>query len=374
MTGVGTFHISFYLRLLCGPARPSPSSRACAHARAVSVVPFALRRTLWAIFQKPDGAGCGAPGPTCRWYARALLALLIPAIALSGCLAFHPERISEPKADASAPSTRFVTINGIDLRVREEAPKSSTAPTVLLLHGFGSSLDTWSKLVPRLAATHRVIAVDLKGFGHSARPEGDYSPAAQAALLVALLDHLNVDRTAVVAHSWGSSVALALALAAPARVTRLALYAAWVYDEQIPPYFRWAKADGLGETLFALYFKERPDERLARAFYDPSVLEERYVERVTADLDRPGTLAAALAAVRGMDYLTLAPRYRDVAHPTLLVWGQNDRISPPHFGERLAADLPQATLVTYPRCGHFPHVEAFDASTRRLIAFLAEAP
>lgn len=308
--------------------------------------------------------------------ALATFAGLFAAAAISGCPSFHAGRVVEPPAD-NALETRFLTVDGVELRVYDRAPTapastvSPPAPTLVLLHGFGSSLETWRGLYPRLSA-FRVVALDLKGFGLSARPPGDYSPEAQAALVLGVLDQLGVARASILAHSWGSSVALAAALAAPDRIDKLALYGAWIYDEQLPPFFRWAKTDGLGEALFALYYKERPDERMARAFYDPDLIDERYLERVIAELDRPGTIAAALAAARGQDYVALARRYPEVKQPTLLVWGREDHVSPPLYGERLAADLPDARLVVYPRCGHFPHVEAFEASTRALLSFLAE--
>lgn len=289
------------------------------------------------------------------------------AAILAGCASFHADPIPAPTP--SPLPTQILTIDGVALRVLAEGP--ADAPAVVLLHGFGSSLETWRELIPALTPAHRVIALDLKGFGLSARPPGDYSPEAEAALVRGVLDQLGVDRAAVVAHSWGSSVALALALASPERVTRLALYSAWIYDEQLPPFFRWAKADLIGEALFALYYKERPDERMARAFFDPERVDDAYVERVEAELDRPGTVAAALAAVRGADLVRLAAGYSRVQQPTLLVWGREDRVSPLHFGERLAADLPQATLRVFPRCGHFPHVEAREASTAALLTFLA---
>ncbi len=299
--------------------------------------------------------------------ARATLVAL--ACTLTGCFAFHGEPLPAEKPE---PATRFATVAGVALRVREEGP--ANAPAVVLIHGYGSSLDTWRAVVPKLADRYRVVAVDLKGFGRSARPDGDYSPSAQAALMLGLMDQLGLERTAVVGHSWGASVALTMALVAPERVTRVAVYGGFVFEEQIPPYFRWAQVDGLGELVFAMSFRERPDERLARAFYDPDKLEERYVERVVADLERPGTLAASLAAVRGMDFASLTARLGEIRQPALLLWGREDRVSPPVNGERLVAALPYARLTVYPRCGHFPHVEALEASTRALIDFLAEAP
>src|SRR6185437_12057207 len=188
----------------------------------------------------------------------------------------------------------------------------------------------------------------------------------------ALLDKLGVKRAAFVGHSWGSSVTLALALAAPERVSRIALYDAWVYEEQLPTTFLMARADGLGEMLFSLFYDQRPDERITLAFYDKSLVTEKLVEDVEAALDRPGTTAAALAAVRGQRFTEQQQKYRNIEQPVLLLWGREDVVTTLKFGERLSRDLPHARLVVYPQCGHFPMIEARRQSTDELVKFLAE--
>lgn len=246
-------------------------------------------------------------------------------------------------------------------------------PAVVLIHGFASSLDAWATVMPELSKTHRVLALDLKGFGWSSRPEGDYSPLAEARLVLALMDQRGIDKAAVVAHSWGASVALALALEAPARVTRLALYDAWVYEEQLPTTFVWARANGVGEALFDAFYAERPDEKMARAFYDKErYVSEKLVEDVERAMDRPGTTAAALAAVRGQRFTEMQLRYARIEQPVLLLWGRDDEVTLLSYGERLARDIKHSRLVTYPHCGHFPMIEAAGPSTAELVSFLAE--
>jgi pimeloyl-ACP methyl ester carboxylesterase len=108
------------------------------------------------------------------------------------------------------------------------------------------------------------------------------------------------------------------------------------------------------------------------AFYDKSLVSEPLVEAVEAALERPGTLAAALAAVRGQRYAQVEARYRTIKHKVLLLWGREDIVTPLSYGERLAHDLPGARLLVYPTCGHFPMLEAVSASNRDLLAFLEE--
>jgi pimeloyl-ACP methyl ester carboxylesterase len=296
-----------------------------------------------------------------RGLATTLLAL---APALSGCLSFHQGAMPGEPKDGT-----FIEVEGARVRFRDEGE----GPPVVLIHGFASSLETWDLVLPALAKNHRVIALDLKGFGWTDRPEGNYSPWAQAKIVRALMDRRGIERAAIVAHSWGSSVALALALGDPGRVTRIALYDAWVYEEQIPTFFRLARRGGMGEFLFGLYYKERPDDRLVQAFYDPTILNESLAEAVEKSIERPGTVAAALAAVRGQQFAEVEKRYRTITKPVLLLWGREDVVTTLDFGERLSKELPSARLVVYPKCGHFPMIEAASASTTELTKFLDEA-
>jgi pimeloyl-ACP methyl ester carboxylesterase len=293
------------------------------------------------------------------------LALLASALFFTGCA---PEFYEGPLPGAPNDAT-YAKVDGVRVRYVEQGE----GPAVVLVHGFASSLETWAAVIPALAKNHHVLALDLKGFGWTSRPDGDYSPAAQAKIVAGLMDQREIKSAAIVAHSWGSSVALALALATPERATRVALYDAWVYEEQIPTFFVWSRAPGVGEALFTLFYKERADERIALAFYDKQrFVTEKLIDDVDAALDRPGTVAAALAATRGQQFEEVQKRYRTIKTPTLLLWGREDIVTTLDVGERLVRDLPNARLITYPRCGHFPMLEAAIPSTNDLVAFLDE--
>ncbi|MBI5609224.1 MAG: alpha/beta hydrolase [Deltaproteobacteria bacterium] len=283
------------------------------------------------------------------------------ALTAAGCLAHHRGPLPGEPAGA-----RFVTENGVRVRVRDVGK----GPAVLLLHGFASALETWTTVTPELERNHRVISLDLKGFGWTDRPEGDYSPMAQAALVRGVLDQLGVKEFDLIAHSWGSSVALALALQAPERVQKIALYDAWVFEDQLPSFFRWAKVGGVGEALFALFYKQRPGDRISAAFYNPDLVSEAFVEEIEHALERPGTSAAALAAVRGQNFAELEPKWPSIKNRTLLLWGREDAVTWLEFGERLQNLLPNAELKVYPHCGHFPMLEARAESNRDLLQFL----
>jgi pimeloyl-ACP methyl ester carboxylesterase len=290
------------------------------------------------------------------WLALGMFGLAVPRPR------FHGARLVDAPADAT-----FVEIDGVHVRYRDVGEGNA----VVLVHGYGASSESWMSVVPSLRA-HRVIAVDLKGFGWSSRPAGDYSPAAQAQLVWRVLDALGVEDAALVGHSWGASVVLAMAVAQPTRVRRVALYAAYVYDDQVPP--------GVGELLFGLYYKERVEGRVALAFADDRFVTQNKVDRLEAELARPGTVAAALATARRHHFSAMHRALRTFDRPVLLLWGEDDQVTPLRFGHRLAGELANARLCVYPQCGHVPPhaerscqmVEAHAASTADLVAFLDE--
>lgn len=292
-------------------------------------------------------------------------ALASVLLSLGGCVSFHAGAMAGEPADAT-----FATLRGTRLRYLDEGPRD--APAVVMIHGFASSLETWITVAPALRERYRVLSLDLKGFGWTDRAEGDYSPEEQARLVLALMDERGIDRAAVVAHSYGSSVALQMALLEPARVTRIALYDAWVYSAQLPVFFHVARAESIGEAMFATWYGERAEDRLALAFYDQRYVTMQLVDDVQHALERPGTYAAALAAVRAMHYEDVEARYHEIAQPVLLQWGREDHVTPLSVGERLLRDLPDAQLVAHPLCGHFPMIEAIAASNHRLVTFLDE--
>jgi len=282
---------------------------------------------------------------------------------LSRGLSFHPGPLpGEPAGET------FADIDGVRLRYVD----SGKGTAVLFIHGFAASLEMWRRTFRAMATRHRALAVDLKGFGWSARPKGDYSHEAQAALLWKFLESRGVHEVALVGHSWGASVALAMALQAPERVRRIALYAAWVYQEQVPAFLPFAIGPFIGESLFSMLFQQRTRYRLALAFHDMRYVTHGLVSDVEQMMSLPGSAATALAAMRSMNFAAQQQKYSRLTQPALLLWGRDDSVTPPKgVAERLGRDL-RAGVHLYPSCGHFPMIEAARASNRDLADFLAK--
>lgn len=274
--------------------------------------------------------------------------------------------------------SHHVTIDGFRLHLLE----AGAGPAVLLLHGFAGSAEDWRPTAGQLArAGYRAVAVDGLGFGRSAKPgDAPYSLAHSAGLYAGLLDALGIGRAAVVAHSMGGKYALALALLHPTRVAGLTLAASDGFAEASP----MTRAGGwplLGGAL--LWLSARPAvarAMLGASFFAPEAhVTEELLARAREALLGPENRRALTALSRRYDATDLrrtglATRLGELRAPTLLVWGEEDRVFPlATCGRAAAAAIPGARLATIPRCGHFPQIEAARAFQGLLLGFLAGA-
>lgn len=227
---------------------------------------------------------------------------------------------------------RTLRVGDLSLRVRDEGPPDG--PAVLLLHGFPDSAELWRHQIPALAAAgFRAVAVDQRGFGASDQPEGAaaYRMPNLVADALGVLDALGIDRAAVVGHDWGAAVAWATAAAAPDRVRRLA-----ALSVGYPAGFWAAPAEQRQRSWYMLLFLlEGTAEEAVRAggwaFVRGMRRQGADVDRVLADLARPGALTAALnwyrANIDPVAFVTgRVPRrpVRSIACPTLGVWSDGD--------------------------------------------------
>ena len=258
-------------------------------------------------------------------------------------------------------------------------------PPLLLLHGDGESAHDWRRVLPGLARTHRVVAPDLPGFGGSAKPPGDYSPASFARFAAALLDALEIERATVVGNSLGGLVALRLALAEPGRVSALVLAASAGLGRAVSPLISSLTWPVYGELAIAwartpLGARQRAQGRGTLLFGRPERVPDDWVAEQARLARRPGFLEAALTALRATTGPTgqrdvVLDRLPSLTMPTLVVWGERDRVFPLQQAREAVARLPHGRLALLPDCGHLPPVECPDAFLAAVAEFLeAETP
>jgi pimeloyl-ACP methyl ester carboxylesterase len=234
----------------------------------------------------------------------------------------------------------------------------------------------WRAMLPKLSATHDPIAIDLPGFGESDRPRRfAYDYAAFTGIVEEVLDQLEVARAALVGHSMGGGVALTLAARRPERVERLALIAPAIFPLPMPPEGKLLMVPRLGELLWTLGTTRGEMRRhLIRShFRDAAAVTDEFVDHVWQRFNRAGGRAASWAALQPLLRLpaTTADPMR-VRAPTVLLWGDEDRLTPLEHGRRLVRQIARAQLRVIPACGHSVPLERPDELLRQLVPFLTD--
>jgi pimeloyl-ACP methyl ester carboxylesterase len=296
---------------------------------------------------------------------RATLGLAAIAFALGSCGLSAGDAVDGPYARLGPPEAP------VKLYYSEEGK----GPPLLLIHGFGASTYTWRHIAPELARTHRVIAVDLKGFGQSDKPfDGRYSVFDQAELLAQLIVDKDLRNLTLVGHSFGGGVALLLALEAnqqlEGRISRLVLLDTIAYPQHIPVFFRLLDVplvSQLGVRMVPPSVQTRV--ALQIAYFDDSKIDPEEVELYAAPLKTAAGKHAIIHSARQIvpeDIAELSERYKTIELPTLILWCDHDRIVPLEVGIRLRRTLPNSTLRLVEDCGHMPQEEQ-PASTLELI-------
>lgn len=275
--------------------------------------------------------------------------------------------VTRAEARAYGLHERHVDVGDATLAVLEGGPTG--APAVVLLHGYSADRVVWTRFARHLLRDHRVVVPDLAGHGASGFTTGaGYSAPAQAERVVAVMDHLGIERAHVTGNSMGGFVAASLALAHPDRVESLLLSdAVGVVSPES------SEADLLirrGRNPFLL-----DDVADFPAFYAMTMARPPFV---------PGFIRAAIAEdfVGRRDQLAeifgdfygvamLDDRLGEITVPTLVMWGEQDRLVHPSTARVWADGIPGARTVRYPEAGHMPMLEVPRRTATDYRAFLA---
>ncbi len=260
----------------------------------------------------------------------------------------------------SALRRRTVSIHGHEVTYR----MAGDGPVVVLIHGIAGSSTTWRGVLPALAEHYTVVAPDLLGHGHSAKPRGDYSLGAYASGVRDLLAVLGLERATVIGHSLGGGVAMQFAYQFPERVERLVLVASGGLGREVSPILRAVTLPGAEYVVPVLLHRKvreagewlswlprrlgwKPDDSLAEVWKGYTTLTDRagqqaFINTVRSVIDIAGQRVSA------HDRLYLAQ-----ALPTLIVWGDSDHIIPVSHAHLAAEAMPGARLEILEGAGHF---------------------
>jgi pimeloyl-ACP methyl ester carboxylesterase len=262
------------------------------------------------------------------------------------------------------PIGRFITVDGVRLHYAERG----TGTPLVLLHGNGSMIEDFqsSGLIDLAAKKYRVIAFDRPGFGHSDRPRSTiWTPDTQADLIAAALKKISVQRAIVLGHSWGTLVALALAVKYPQEVEALVLASGYYYPNAradvviLSPPAIPVIGDVLSHTLSPL-LSRLMWPLLLRKIFGPSPVPEKFKGFPKEMAVRPSQLraAAAEAALMIPAAGSLGNAYRQLKMPVIIVAGAEDRFIESEQSRKLHQEIADSILRSIPATGHMVHQTA----------------
>ena len=270
---------------------------------------------------------------------------------------------------------RWVALDGAMANVIE----LGEGPPLLFVHGLSGCWQNWLENLPHFARSHRVVAVDLPGFGASPMPPGEISISGYARFLERVCDALSIDAAAVVGNSMGGHIAAELAIASPQRVERLMLVAAaGITAEQIQ---RNAVMTG-GRVVAAIATRSaarhaslarRPGtRRLALSFVvrHPELLSAPLAHELMEGSGKPGFLPALEAVLTHR----ISERLPQIACPTSVLWGTDDHVIPARDAKRFGELIPDVRVEVWPDTGHVAMLERPARFNALLEAFLSERP
>jgi pimeloyl-ACP methyl ester carboxylesterase len=271
---------------------------------------------------------------------------------------------------------RSLSINGLEVAYSDAG--NGTVP-LILLHGLCSMIYTWTEVFDQFAQHTRTIAIDLAGFGSTAKPRDEkiYTIDAQASLVLAVMDSLGLERAILCGNSMGGSVALRVAQRAPQRVSRLVLLAPAVYRDHWR--FRLVSltkgpARLFGRALALLLVRLMKSRRMLGSrmnfiYSRHEVLTPERVSEYWHMLRKPDCQQAVVATLLNWNIDAVQDELRLITQPTLILWGHSDAVLNSHYGIRLARDLPDAQLELLD-CGHVPQEELPQEVARLVLSFI----
>ncbi len=310
------------------------------------------------------------------------LGVLLMLTALAVAVSRAPDRpVQTLVARWAPPPSDFLDVKGQVVHLRDEGPRDDPLP-IVLIHGTSASLHTWEGWVRALRGQRRVITFDLPGFGLTgpfagSYPRDDYHGDTYARFVLDLLDALRLPRVVLGGNSLGGEVAWRTAWLAPQRVASLVLVDAVgpaFTPERAPLGFVIAGVPVLGRLSEWLLPRELVAQGVAAVYADPSRVSPQLVDRYFELTLREGNRRALGLRLRQMRNGEHAERIATLKQPTLLLWGEQDRLIPPAAARQFQAWLPGSTLVLMPGLGHVPQEEDAARSVAPVKAFLGIKP
>ena len=305
---------------------------------------------------------------------RILLIFLTLLVAAGLVAVWAPDRPVEELTARWAPQpSQFVAIDGMSVHLRDEGPRDDPEP-IILLHGTGASLHTWDAWTEVLKAQHRVIRVDLPGFGLTGPTmDGNYQMPVYTHFMNSLMDTLQIKRAVLAGNSFGGDVSWQTAVDYPDRVSRLILVDATGYvttADSVPIAFKIVQVPLLSKLLGSILPRSVIESSIRNVYADPNKVTSELVDRYYDLALRAGNRKAIAARFAQNKPGQNESAIKQIKVPTLILWGGLDRLITPDNAEKFHRDIAGSQVIIFENLGHVGHEEDPTATVAAVQAFL----
>lgn len=309
-------------------------------------------------------------------FLKILLAVVaVLAVAFAVFWFSRPEDVSFDELKATVPHSKyskFAEINGVKIHYQEKG----TGTPLVLIHGYTSSTYTWKNVFLPLSEKYHVIALDLKGFGFSGKPDGDYSRRAQGEIVAGLLEHLKIEKAWLAGNSMGGETALNVALYHPEKVLGLILIdssgVSYTSKESLTPWYLQIPVLGRVLTALALTSDSVVRQGLEKSFYDDSKITDAQVKYYYQPLKTRDGQLAAMRARKQYHLYPVEDQLNKINVPTLLIWGAEDELIPLEAARKMNEQIKNSKLATFEKCGHLPQEEMPEKTFQEMTNFISQ--
>ena len=272
---------------------------------------------------------------------------------------------------------KYIKVQGVNTRYWVSGNEGTD---LILIHGLGSYMEEWQNNVEFFSRNHRVFVLDLPGSGRSDKPAVQYSFPYFSQFVLDFMDGQGIERAILVGNSMGGGVSQHVAIQAPDRVAGLVLVNSAGFSKELAISLRVCSLPLIGELLC------HPSRKgvlwgLKECVHDASLITDEMVEFGYQIMSQPGATKAFLATLRALVNMTglkkqvlrsFTENHNSIKAPTLVVWGQQDRLLPVSGAKVAEKGIPNSTVHIFDPCGHMPHLERPEEFNTLVENFISE--
>ncbi len=272
-------------------------------------------------------------------------------------------------------TSHSIRINSVNLFVELKGkPLTGEHPTLVLVHGYLSSLFSFRDLIPFLEPHFSLVLLDLPGFGKSEKSKRfEHSLDNFAQTLLDLLTYFNLEKVTVVGHSMGGQIGLRAARMDPNRIEKVVGMSAAGYMGPVKRSLRMATKLPFFPLILGVYFKRHDVKKTFRdVTYNPSIVTEEMMQGYLEPFKEKAFFHSLTRLVQDREGDLTTSELKEIEQPVMLLWGKEDQIVPLSIGKRLNEDLTHSSLKVYDETGHLLPEERPKEVAEEIITFVLE--